>query len=81
MATRPVPVRTGRPVCFTLDHDAEALLRAMAPHSKGLGRLVGELLRKEAERRAERATLLKALTAMSEADAGISQEIDRAIGE
>ena len=56
------PVRRGKPICFTLDNDAEALLRAMAPHSKGLGVLVGELIRREARERAERPKLLEMLS-------------------
>ena len=58
------PTRCGKAVCFTLDFDAATLLYAMAPSAKRIGVLVSELVRKEAERRAERPTLLKALAAM-----------------
>jgi hypothetical protein len=61
--TAPVhrPVRRGRPICFTLDYDAEALLRAMMPNSKSLGTFVGELIRREAEQRVRRPEWLHAL--------------------
>jgi hypothetical protein len=62
MPTARKPIRRGKPICFTLDDDAEALLRAMAPHAKGIGRLVGELIRREARERAERPTLLNRLS-------------------
>ena len=68
MHVKPLPVRRGRPVCFTLDSDAERLLRAMAPHSKGLGMLVGELIRKEARERGERHKLLRALATEASRD-------------
>jgi hypothetical protein len=61
--TPPVRGRRGRATCLTLDFDAEALLRAMAPSGKSLGLMVSELIRKEAERRAERPRLLAALAA------------------
>jgi hypothetical protein len=57
------PIRRGKPLSFTLDYDADALLRAMTPNSKGRGLLIGVLLRKEARERAERAKLLDLLTA------------------
>jgi hypothetical protein len=63
IVTKPLPVRRGRPVCMTLDYDAEALLRAMAQNRKCFGYLVSELLRKEAQLRGERAALLKTLKA------------------
>jgi hypothetical protein len=43
--------RKGRPLCISVDPDAEALLRAMTPNTKGMGLLVSELLRKEAHER------------------------------
>jgi hypothetical protein len=61
MSTVTFPVRRGKPVCFTLDHDAETLLRAMSPNSKGIGLFLSELVRREAERRAQRHELLRVL--------------------
>lgn len=61
MDVRPLPVRRGRPVCITLDEDSEQLLRAMAPSNKAFGALIGELLRREARERDERAQLLARL--------------------
>ena len=61
MSTVTFPVRRGKPICFTLDYDAEALLRAMSPNSKGIGLFVSELIRREAERRAQRHELLRIL--------------------
>ena len=58
------PTRRGKAVNFTLDLDAVSLLYAMQPNSKGRGALVSELVRKEAERRAERPQLLTTLAAM-----------------
>ena len=55
--------RKGHPFFFTLDYDAVALLKAMVPSQKGRGALLSELVRKEAERRAERPELLARLTA------------------
>jgi len=63
MLLKPLPTRRGRPVCLTLDEDAEMLLRAMAPHGKGLGSLVCELIRKEARECGERHKLVKTLVA------------------
>jgi hypothetical protein len=66
MEVKPLPVRRGRPVCITLDNDAEALLRAMAASRKNFGTLVSELLRKEARERDERPELLQRLAVLSE---------------
>ena len=55
------PARCGRPVNMTLDFDAHSLLKAMVGHHKGIGVFVSELIRKEAERRAERPRLLALL--------------------
>ena len=68
MHVKPLPVQRGRPVCFTLDSDAERLLRAMAPHSKGLGMLVGELIRKDARERGDRQMMLRALATEGRSD-------------
>jgi hypothetical protein len=62
--TMPLPIRRGRPVCMTLDNDAEQLLRAMAQNSKSFGYLVSELLRKEARERSHRSQLLTTLKTM-----------------
>ena len=59
-------LRKGRPVCFTVDYDAESLLRAMVPNSQGLGLFLSELIRKEARERVGRAKLLLELSVMSE---------------
>ena len=56
--------RRGKPTTLTLDYDADQLLRAMQPNSKGLGSLVSELVRKEAERRTARPALLQTLAAL-----------------
>ena len=42
-----VPVRRGKSKQITLDHDAVAVLEALAPGPKAQGRLVSELLRGE----------------------------------
>jgi len=61
----------------SLDGDAHDLLRAMAPHSKGIGRLLSELLRKEARERAARSQWLETLR--HQAEAGLREEVARAI--
>ena len=61
MSTKPTPIRKGIPVCFTLDRDAESILRAMVPNGKGIGLLLSELIRREARERAQRPKLLHAL--------------------
>ena len=58
----PAITRKGRPICVSLDPDAHALLRAMAPNHKGLGLLISELLRREARERERRPELLERLT-------------------
>ncbi len=68
MPTTNVPIRKGVPVCFTIDKDAESLLRAMQPNGKGFGLLLSELIRKEAEHRAERPALLARLAMTSRED-------------
>ena len=62
------PIRRGIPVCFSLDVDAEALLRALQPNGKGIGCLLSELVRKEARERATRPALRRALAATAAAD-------------
>jgi hypothetical protein len=69
MKVEPLPVRGSRSVCFRIDYDAEQLLRAMVPHGKGMGALIGELLRKEARERDQRAQLLQTLAS------GASREV------
>jgi hypothetical protein len=71
------PIRRGKAVTFTLDQDAEPLLRAMAGHRRTFGQLISELIRREARERAQRPQLLERLAA--EVDTGIVQEIERAI--
>lgn len=61
---KPLPVRRGRPVCLTLDADAEGILRTLRPNTKCFGYFVSELLRKELR---ERATREKTLQAVREA--------------
>ena len=58
------PIRRGKAVNFTLDLDAAVLLYPLQPNSKGIGALVSELIRKEAERRAARPQMLTTLAAM-----------------
>jgi hypothetical protein len=53
--------RKGRPICFSIDIDAEPLLRAMVPNGRGIGALLSELIRREARERAQRPALLAAL--------------------
>jgi|RhiMetdeSRZDD1v2_1073273.scaffolds.fasta_scaffold130521_4 hypothetical protein len=61
MPTATVPIRQGKPVCFTLDYDAESLLRTMVQNKKSFGLFVSELIRREAERRVQRHELLRVL--------------------
>jgi hypothetical protein len=70
MDVKPLPPRRGRPLCVTVDYDAEQLLRAMAPNGKSFGYLVSELLRKEARERDQRAALLDRLRTHHDADPG-----------
>jgi hypothetical protein len=57
--------KRGIPTNLSLDPDAAALLRAMQPNGKGLGALVSELVRREAESRAQRPALLAALAVVA----------------
>jgi hypothetical protein len=59
--TNATPQRRSYPRCFSLDPDANELLRELCPNSKGLGLLLSELVRKEALERAGRPQLLAAL--------------------
>jgi hypothetical protein len=59
------PKRRKYPLCVSVDHDANALLRAMAPTSKSYGQLISELIRREAERRTERPAMLEQLRAQA----------------
>jgi hypothetical protein len=61
MATARIPIRRGKPVCFTLDWDAEPLLRAMVQNQKGYGSFISELVRKEFRERTTRPTQLATL--------------------
>jgi len=75
MATTPAlrrPARRGKPICFTIDDDAESLLRALVQNSNGMGLFLSELIRKEARERVGRAHLLATLEAMGEARAAES---------
>jgi hypothetical protein len=58
---RKVLKSNGKNVCFSMDPDAEQLLRAMVPWRTGIGLLLSELIRQEAQRRANRPALLQAL--------------------
>ena len=57
------PYRRGKPLCVRIDADAQQLLRAMVPGHMGHGKLLSELIRKEAERRVDRPRMLAALAA------------------
>jgi hypothetical protein len=57
----PLGTRRGIAKNFTLDADAVMLLGVLAVGKHAIGRLLSELIRKEAERRAERPQLLAAL--------------------
>lgn len=61
MATGTMPIRRGKPVCFTLDLDAEPILRTMVQNRKAFGSFISELIRREAERRLQRHELLRVL--------------------
>lgn len=47
---------------LTLEPDALVLLKALVPSSKGLGRMISELIRREYDQRAQRLGLLPAMT-------------------
>ena len=70
MPTKTAPIRRGVPVCFTLDVDAEPMLRAMVSNGKGIGLFLSELIRREARERVTRSQMLETLTAMNEASHG-----------
>lgn len=58
----PMPVvRRGVPKNISLDQDAVLILKELSPSTKGYGRLVSELLRREDERRRERQRLREVL--------------------
>jgi len=59
--TNLTPVRRSWPRTFSLDQDANELLRELCPNSKGMGLLLSELVRKEALERVGRPQLLAAL--------------------
>jgi hypothetical protein len=59
--TRQVPQRRGVVCNLTLDADAAALLKEIAPHKKAHGRFVSELLRAEVLRREERQRIRQAV--------------------
>jgi hypothetical protein len=61
MSTAKVYVRHNKHVCFVMDPDAEALLRAMVPQGRGMGMFLSELVRKEAREREGRPALLTRL--------------------
>lgn len=67
MSEKPPVVRRGKPLFLTIDYDAVALLEAMVPSSKKRGSFCSDLIRREAERRAERPTLVQALREASSA--------------
>jgi len=53
--------RKGVPKNMSLDVDAVRILEELSPSTKGYGKLVSELLRREDERRRERERLRKEL--------------------
>jgi hypothetical protein len=63
--TRRKPKHRGCPLCISVDADANALLRAMAPNTKSFGRLISELIRREAERHTQRPAMLEALAQLA----------------
>jgi hypothetical protein len=67
-----------RAVNFCLDVDALELLYAMVPGHVGIGRLMSELVRKEARERAARPYWVATLR--QQAEAAIVQEAERAVG-
>lgn len=60
-------IRRGKAATFTMDPDALALLRSLAPSTKRYGSLLSELIRAEVSRRETRAEVL---TALQQASAG-----------
>ena len=71
MTTHPhTPVRRGKPVTLSLDPDANALLRAMVPNTRAFGLFCSELIRKEAQLRADRPRMLATLAAEAVEQAG-----------
>jgi hypothetical protein len=60
--------RKGAQLQFIFDHEAAVLLRALSPNKNGQGLLLSELIRREAERRAERPRLLAQLAALAAVD-------------
>jgi hypothetical protein len=87
MTVKPVEPRRTRPVTFCIDIDADELLRAMAPRAVGIGRLLSELVRKEArerERRAQTLATLRQQAAVQEevlqASAAVLEEVLRGLG-
>ena len=73
--------RKGRPLCISVDPDAEALLRAMTPNHKGLGLLISELVRREARERAARPELLALLTRRETERLRLQQVLGQALAE
>jgi hypothetical protein len=59
--TNLTPQRRAYPRTFSLDQDANELLRELCPNSKGMGLLLSELVRKEALERVGRPQLVAAL--------------------
>ena len=63
MSTATEPRQRKKQLCISLDEDAHTLLRAMVPGKPayGTGRLLSELIRREARERAGREQLLAGL--------------------
>jgi hypothetical protein len=60
-------IRRGVPKNFSLDPDAVLILKELSPSTRGYGRLVSELLRREDERRRERQRIREELHGALEA--------------
>jgi hypothetical protein len=78
---------------LTIDHDAAALLEELAPHCRGLGRYVSELIRNEQVRKEERARIRAAVELLRREEqervqaacdrleeAAVVQSVERALG-
>ena len=61
MAGRIVPERRGVARNYTMDREAVALLNALAPSRKGLGRYLSSLVKAEMARKEERQKLKEAV--------------------
>jgi hypothetical protein len=71
----PKPIRCGRAINLTIDHDAEELLRDLCPSRKALGRFLSELVRREAALREERQKVKAALLAALDPAAALEESV------